>query len=79
MIVPHPCRSTVVVPLPGHTEGYIGIIHAGKFLFSGDMVWYSHDLGHLVGSRFHTWWDWARQIASVEELKKYQVGAALHC
>jgi len=49
------------------------VFHAKKYFFSGDMLWYSEALGHLVGSRFHCWHDWERQMRSVAALKDYEV------
>src|SRR5581483_5008831 len=36
-----------VIPVPGHTEGSIALLHANRYLFSGDHLWWDRELGGL--------------------------------
>ena len=56
------------IPVPGHTEGSIAYLYRDKFLFSGDHLWWSPNVGALHASRRVCWYDWRRQIRSMERL-----------
>jgi glyoxylase-like metal-dependent hydrolase (beta-lactamase superfamily II)/ferredoxin len=55
----------LVVPVPGHTEGSLALLH-GAFLFTGDHLWGEGD--HLGASRGVCWWSWPEQTRSMERL-----------
>lgn len=56
------------IPVPGHTEGSIAYLYRDKFLFSGDHLWWSPNVGALHASRRVCWYDWRQQIRSMERL-----------
>ena len=57
-----------VVPTPGHTRGSACLIHAQRFLFSGDHVAFSETRGHVYAFRSACWYSWPVQIESMERL-----------
>ena len=60
-----------VIPVPGHTEGSCVLLHAGKFLFTGDHLAWSARLGHLYAFRDACWFSWAAQRRSMERLRAH--------
>lgn len=60
-----------VLPQPGHTPGTLCLLYRGRFLFTGDHLWYSRRLGHLAAHRLQCWEDWERQCASVRRLGEW--------
>jgi glyoxylase-like metal-dependent hydrolase (beta-lactamase superfamily II)/ferredoxin len=60
-----------IIPTPGHTRGHQVLLHADKFLFSGDHLWWSRALGRLNASRSYCWYSWEKQIESVRRLSGY--------
>jgi glyoxylase-like metal-dependent hydrolase (beta-lactamase superfamily II)/ferredoxin len=61
----------VVVPTPGHTKGSACLIASSKFLFSGDHVAWSRSKKHVYAFRDACWYDWRRQIESMERLAAF--------
>lgn len=61
----------LAIPTPGHTRGHCALLHADRFLFSGDHLWWSRPRGRLHASRDVCWYSWARQVASVATLLPY--------
>jgi glyoxylase-like metal-dependent hydrolase (beta-lactamase superfamily II)/ferredoxin len=57
-----------VITQPGHTPGSACLLYRGRFLFTGDHLFYSRRRGHIVGSRLQCWEDWGRQTRSVRYL-----------
>ena len=60
-----------IVPVPGHTQGHTVLLYKNKFLFSGDHVAYSPYLGHLYAFARFCWYDWSKQIKSMERLANH--------
>lgn len=58
----------LAIPLPGHTRGSVAYLYQDEFLFSGDHLWWSPSVGALHASRRHCWYDWRKQIQSMERL-----------
>ena len=56
------------IPVPGHTEGSIAYLYRDRFLFSGDHLWWSPNVGALHASRRVCWHDWRKQVRSMEVL-----------
>jgi glyoxylase-like metal-dependent hydrolase (beta-lactamase superfamily II)/ferredoxin len=56
------------VPVPGHTAGSMALLAPGRFLFSGDHLWWSRVRGRLSASRSACWHSWGEQIASMRRL-----------
>jgi glyoxylase-like metal-dependent hydrolase (beta-lactamase superfamily II) len=60
----------VVIPTPGHTEGHIALLHADRYLFTGDHLWWDGDA--LGASRAYCWYSWEEQIRSMKRLRDYR-------
>lgn len=58
----------VAIPTPGHTRGSACLLYRDQFLFSGDHVAYSLSRGHVYAFADACWYDWRKQIASMERL-----------
>ncbi len=73
----------LLLPLPGHTRGSVGLLYGDRVLFSGDHLWGAGPLGwhaegrapalpHPFGAgRSVCWWSWPRQIESMERLLQH--------
>ncbi len=59
----------LLLPLPGHTRGSMGLLLRDEVLFSGDHVWGRGDA--LAAGRGVCWYDWPTQIRSMERLRAY--------
>jgi glyoxylase-like metal-dependent hydrolase (beta-lactamase superfamily II)/ferredoxin len=64
--------ETLLIPAPGHTRGSMCLLYRGKFLFSGDHLWWDPDRGRVHASRSVCWYDWRRQTESMERLAGYR-------
>jgi glyoxylase-like metal-dependent hydrolase (beta-lactamase superfamily II) len=62
----------LAIPTPGHTAGHCALLHDGRFLFSGDHLWWSRARGRLNASRDVCWYSWRQQVASVKLLAGYE-------
>ncbi len=82
-------EDLLVIPVPGHTRGSVVYLYRDKYLFSGDHLWWSVNVGALHASRRVCWYDWGKQIESMERLldfefawvlpghgRRYQAGSA---
>jgi ferredoxin len=63
--------DALVIPVPGHTKGHTVLLYKEKFLFTGDHLAWSHSLGHLYAFKRHCWYDFNKQIESMERLLDY--------
>ena len=61
-----------VIPVPGHTRGSVVYLYRDKYLFSGDHLWWSVNAGALNASRRVCWYDWRKQIESMERLLEFK-------
>ena len=66
-------RDLCLIPTPGHTAGSMVALLGGQILFSGDHLWWSESEQAVVASRRYCWWDWPRQVMSVEKLHHLNV------
>jgi glyoxylase-like metal-dependent hydrolase (beta-lactamase superfamily II)/ferredoxin len=57
-----------VLPVPGHTRGSCVLLWKDEYLFSGDHVAWSDDLGHVYAFRSACWYDWSVQTESMARL-----------
>ena len=71
----HLASDLIVIPTPGHTQGSTVLLYKNEFLFTGDHLCWSRDLGHLIGFRNACWYDWNIQIKSMERLLDYEFRA----
>ena len=61
----------LAIPTPGHTRGHMVLLACGRFLFSGDHIWWSRARGRLNASRSVCWYSWPEQVRSVARLEPY--------
>ncbi len=61
----------LIIPTPGHTRGHCVLLYRQRFLFSGDHLWWSRVQARLSASEEYCWYSWARQIQSMERLRRY--------
>jgi glyoxylase-like metal-dependent hydrolase (beta-lactamase superfamily II)/ferredoxin len=62
----------LAIPTPGHTAGHCALLHDGRFLFSGDHLWWSRARRRLNASRDVCWYSWRQQVASLKLLAGYE-------
>jgi glyoxylase-like metal-dependent hydrolase (beta-lactamase superfamily II)/ferredoxin len=62
----------LAIPVPGHTRGSTALLHAGRFLFSGDHLWRAEDEERLEASRSVCWFSWPEQTRSMERLIEHR-------
>lgn len=60
-----------VIPVPGHTKGSVCFLYQNKYLFTGDHLAFSPELGHLYAFKGACWYDFKTQIKSMEKLLDY--------
>lgn len=60
-----------IIPVPGHTKGSMVLLFQNNFLFTGDHLAFSRDLGHLYAFKGACWYDFKIQIKSMERLLEY--------
>lgn len=63
--------DVTLLPVPGHTRGSVCLLFRDRFLFSGDHVAWSKDLGHIYAFRDACWYDWRALVRSMERLAAY--------
>ena len=56
------------IPVPGHTRGSVAYLYGGRYLFTGDHLWWSPRVGALHASKRVCWYNWDEQIRSMERL-----------
>lgn len=57
-----------IIPTPGHTRGHMVLLFAGRFLFSGDHLWWRPGNGELGASQRVCWHNWDEQTESMRRL-----------
>jgi glyoxylase-like metal-dependent hydrolase (beta-lactamase superfamily II) len=60
-----------IIPIPGHTEGSIGLLYQKKFFFCGDALLYEPSIPALIGARTVCWYDWKKQMESHLKILDY--------
>lgn len=61
-----------VIPVPGHTKGSVCFLYKDNYLFTGDHLAYSTELGHLYAFKNACWYDFKQQIKSMEILLDFE-------
>ncbi|MFT6069995.1 MAG: ferredoxin [Bacteriovoracaceae bacterium] len=61
----------IVISVPGHTKGHTVLLYKDKYLFTGDHLAFSKNLGHLYAFKTACWYDFKVQIESMEKLLNY--------
>jgi len=57
-----------IIPTPGHSPGHCVLLFAGRYLFTGDHLWWRPD-GHILDAwRLACWHSWTEQTASMQRL-----------
>ena len=64
-----------VIAVPGHTQGSVCFLFRDKYLFTGDHLAFSTELGHLYAFRRACWFDFEIQIESMKRLLDYSFEA----
>jgi len=64
--------EALFIPVPGHTRGSVCLLYRGRFLFSGDHVWWDPDLRRVHASLSVCWYDWRKQTESLERLARFR-------
>jgi len=57
-----------IIPTPGHSPGHCVLLFAGRYLFTGDHLWWRADTRMLDAYRLYAWHSWTEQTASMERL-----------
>ena len=66
-----PAPSFQVIPTPGHTEGHCVLLYKGRFLFTGDHLWWRRKRKQLGASQGVAWYSWRKQAESMERLLRF--------
>ena len=61
----------LAIPTPGHTRGHTVLLYRGRYLFSGDHLWWSRTEGRLAAGRGVCWYSWREQADSMARLAAY--------
>jgi glyoxylase-like metal-dependent hydrolase (beta-lactamase superfamily II)/ferredoxin len=62
----------VAIPTPGHTAGHMALLHANRYLFTGDHLAWDRDEGRLIAFRDYCWHSWTEQQRSLARLLEYE-------
>ncbi|HEY2104854.1 MAG TPA: MBL fold metallo-hydrolase [Candidatus Binataceae bacterium] len=57
-----------IIPTPGHSPGHCVLLFRGRYLFSGDHLWWSAHSRILDAWRLGAWHSWKEQTTSMERL-----------
>lgn len=61
----------LIMPVPGHTKGHTVLLYNQQYLFSGDHLAWSDELGHLIAFRRACWYSWPELQRSMHQLATY--------
>lgn len=61
----------LIIPVPGHSKGHTVLLYNNRYLFTGDHLAFSRQLGHLGAFREVCWYSWTEQIKSMQKLARY--------
>jgi len=62
----------LVIPTPGHTAGSACLLHRETYLFGGDHIAFSEELGHPYGFKGACWFSWPEVVKSMERVAKHR-------
>ncbi len=60
-----------IIPTPGHTRGHMVLLYRGKYLFTGDHLWWRRKRRQLGASSSVAWYSWREQTESMSKLLNY--------
>ena len=58
-----------LIPVPGHTRGSVALLYRGRFLFTGDHLWWDEEDERLEMGRDVCWYSWTEQLRSLARLR----------
>jgi glyoxylase-like metal-dependent hydrolase (beta-lactamase superfamily II)/ferredoxin len=61
----------VAIPTPGHSEGHRCLLFEGRYLFTGDHLYWDRDDRRLGAFRDYCWHSWTEQVDSMRLLLDY--------
>ena len=61
-----------LIPVPGHTRGSMCLLLGEQFLFTGDHLAWDEEAHRLEAWRDVCWYDWDRQVESMQRLVRYR-------
>jgi glyoxylase-like metal-dependent hydrolase (beta-lactamase superfamily II) len=61
--------ALAAIPVPGHTRGSVVYLLGGRFLFTGDSLYWSRRRGRLSAFRDACWYSWEEQARSLARLE----------
>jgi glyoxylase-like metal-dependent hydrolase (beta-lactamase superfamily II)/ferredoxin len=64
--------AITLIPIPGHTAGSTGLLYRDTFLFTGDHLSWDPGREALRASRSTCWFNWEKQMKSMERLARYR-------
>jgi len=62
----------LVIPTPGHTAGSACLLQRETYLFGGDHIAFSEELGHPYGFKGACWFSWPEVVKSMERVAKHR-------
>lgn len=60
----------IAIPTPGHTRGHAALLHADRYLFTGDHLAWDRDERRLAAFRDYCWHSWPQQRESMRRLTR---------
>jgi glyoxylase-like metal-dependent hydrolase (beta-lactamase superfamily II)/ferredoxin len=63
--------TLLAIPVPGHTRGSVVYLLEGRFLFTGDSLYWSRKKRRLSAFRDACWYSWKEQTASLARLQAH--------
>jgi glyoxylase-like metal-dependent hydrolase (beta-lactamase superfamily II)/ferredoxin len=60
-----------IIPVPGHTKGHMVLLYKGRYLFTGDHLFFDQASQRLSATKQYCWYSWQRQIESMTLLKDF--------
>jgi glyoxylase-like metal-dependent hydrolase (beta-lactamase superfamily II) len=64
--------ALIAIPVPGHTRGSVVYLLGGRFLFTGDSLYWSRRSGRLSAFRDACWYSWEEHGRSLARLAGYR-------
>lgn len=62
----------LLIPTPGHTPGSACLLYRETYLFTGDHLWWNPHHMRLSASKTYNWFNWEKQLESLEKLLDYR-------
>jgi glyoxylase-like metal-dependent hydrolase (beta-lactamase superfamily II)/ferredoxin len=62
----------LAIPTPGHTAGHCVLLVDGRYLFTGDHLWWNREKKQLGASKSYCWHSWPQQVESMARLAQFR-------